>query len=79
MLQDIPRKRADAHNGRTTMRATIETGAYKIFNTEAAAITAVAALGFDDGELAVCVDPNGSGRCFIEVLDLDDGAVIGRI
>jgi len=61
------------------MQATIETGAYKIFNTEAAASAAVIALGFDDGELAIRVDPKGSGRCFIEVLDLEDGAVIGRI
>jgi hypothetical protein len=61
------------------MRATIENAAYKIFNTEAAAFDALTALGFEDGELVVRVDPKGSGRCFIEVLDLDDGAVIGRI
>jgi len=61
------------------MRATIENAAYKIFNTEADAIAALTALDFEDGELAIRVDPKGSGRCFIEVLDLDDGAVIGRI
>jgi hypothetical protein len=31
------------------MRATIENSAYKIFNTEADAIEALTALGFDDG------------------------------
>ena len=61
------------------MRATIKNAAYKIFNTEADAVAALTALGFEDGELVVRVDPKGSGRCFIEVLDLDDGAVIGRI
>ena len=70
---------AQATTGETEMFETIDMATYKIFNTEAAANLALMALGFDDGELRVCVDPKGSGRCFIEVLDLDDGKVIGRI
>jgi hypothetical protein len=36
-------------------------------------------MGFEIGETRVSVDPKGSGRCYVEVLDLDDGEVIGRI
>lgn len=52
---------------------------HKIFNSVDDAIAAIAAMGFEDGETRISVDPKGSGRCFVEVLDLDDGYVIGRI
>ena len=50
-----------------------------VFNTSAAAEAAVLLMGFDDGECRVIVDPKGSGRCIIEIIDLEDGAVIGRV
>jgi hypothetical protein len=52
---------------------------HKIFNSVDDAAAAIALMGFEDGETRVSVDPKGSGRCFVEVLDLDDGEVIGRI
>jgi hypothetical protein len=52
---------------------------HKTFNSVDAAVAVIALMGFEDGETRVCVDPKGSGRCFVEVLDLDDGAVISRI
>jgi hypothetical protein len=51
----------------------------KIFNSAALAQEAIDALGFEDGELRIQIDPKGSGRCIIEVLDLDDGEVIAHI
>jgi hypothetical protein len=52
---------------------------HKIFNTAEDAAKTIAVMGFEAGETRINIDPKGSGRCFVEVLDLDDGAVIGRI
>jgi hypothetical protein len=52
---------------------------HKIFENIAAAEKAIHVMGFEDGETRISIDPQGSGRCFVEVLDLEDGAVIGRI
>ena len=52
---------------------------HKIFASTDEAVATVALMGFEDGEARINVDPKGSGRCFVEVLDLEDGAVIGRI
>jgi hypothetical protein len=52
---------------------------HTIFNDKAAAEAAIIAMGFEDGETRINIDPKGSGRCFVEVLDLEDGAVIGRV
>lgn len=52
---------------------------HKIFNTAEDAAKTIAIMGFEDGETRINIDPKGSGRCFVEVLDLDDGEVIGRI
>jgi hypothetical protein len=52
---------------------------HKIFHTAEDAAKTIAIMGFEDGETRINIDPKGSGRCFVEVLDLDDGAVIGRI
>ena len=53
--------------------------AHMIFSSVEDAKKAISIMGFDDGELRIKIDPKGSGRCFIEVLDLEDGEVIGRI
>ena len=50
-----------------------------IFSSVEDAQKAISIMGFDDGELRIIIDPKGSGRCLIEVLDLEDGMVIGRI
>ena len=52
---------------------------HKIFANEGAAVAVIALMGFEHGETRIMIDPKGSGRCFVEVLDLDDGEVIGRI
>jgi len=52
---------------------------HKIFNTVDDAAKAIAIMGFEAGETRINIDPKGSGRCFIEVLDIDDGEVIGRV
>jgi len=52
---------------------------HKIFTNEDAAAAVIAVMGFESGETRIMIDPKGSGRCFVEVLDLDDGEVIGRI
>ena len=52
---------------------------HKIFKSVDDAVAAIAVMGFEVGETRVSVDPKGSGRCYVEVLDLDDGEVIGRI
>jgi len=52
---------------------------HKIFNSVEEAAKMIAIMEFEDGETRINVDPKGSGRCFIEVLDLEDGAVIGRV
>lgn len=52
---------------------------HKIFNNFEEASALVATMGFEEGETRISVDPKGSGRCFIEIIDLDDGEVIGRI
>lgn len=52
---------------------------HMIFSSVEAAQKAISIMGFDDGELRIIIDPKGSGRCLIEVLDLEDGMVIGRI
>ena len=52
---------------------------HKIFNSVDDAAAAIAVMGFEVGETRVSLDPKGSGRCYVEVLDLDDGEVIGRI
>jgi hypothetical protein len=36
-------------------------------------------MGFEAGETRINIDPKGSGRCFVEVLDLEDGEVIGTV
>lgn len=50
-----------------------------LFNSIEEAEKMIATMEFEDGETRIKVDPKGSGRCFIEVLDLEDGAVIGRV
>ena len=50
-----------------------------LFSSVEDAQNVIAIMGFDDGELRIIIDPKGSGRCLIEVLDLEDGMVIGRI
>ena len=52
---------------------------HTIFNDKTAAEAAIIAMGFEDGETRINIDPKGSGRCFVEVLDLEDGEVIGRV
>jgi ABC-type uncharacterized transport system ATPase subunit len=52
---------------------------HMIFASVKDAQKAISVMGFDDGELRIIIDPKGSGRCVIEVLDLEDGKVIGRI
>ena len=52
---------------------------HKVFNSVDDAAAAIAVMGFEVGETRVSLDPKGSGRCYVEVLDLDDGEVIGRI
>lgn len=58
---------------------TITQKVHKVFNSAEDAAKMIATMGFEDGETRIVVDPKGSGRCFVEVLDLDDGAVIARI
>ena len=58
---------------------TLTSRPHKIFNSAAEAAKVIAEMEFEAGETRVNIDPQGSGRCFVEVLDLDDGAVIGRI
>lgn len=50
-----------------------------LFSSVEEAEKMMATMGFEEGETRIKVDPKGSGRCFIEVLDLEDGAVIGRV
>jgi len=50
-----------------------------LFSSVEEAKKMIATMGFEEGETRIKVDPKGSGRCFIEVLDLEDGAVIGRV
>jgi hypothetical protein len=52
---------------------------HKIFNSVEQAEKMIATMQFEDGETKINVDPKGSGRCFVEVLDLENGDVIGRI
>jgi len=52
---------------------------HKIFNTKAEAEDLIKVMGLEDGETRINVDPKGSGRCFIEILDIEDGEVIGHI
>jgi hypothetical protein len=52
---------------------------HTIFNSVVDAQKMIAIMEFEDGETRIKVDPKGSGRCFVEVLDLQDGEVIGRI
>lgn len=52
---------------------------HKIFNTKAEAEALIKVMGLEEGEARINVDPKGSGRCFIEILDLEDGEVIGHI
>ena len=52
---------------------------HTLFNSVEEAAKMIAIMEFEDGETRINVDPKGSGRCFIEVLDLEDGAVIGRV
>lgn len=50
-----------------------------LFNSVEEAAKMIATMKFEDGETRIKVDPKGSGRCFIEILDPEDGAVIGRV
>ena len=52
---------------------------HMIFSSVEEAEKMIATLEFEEGETRIRVDPKGSGRCFIEVLDPEDGAVIGRV
>ena len=52
---------------------------HTIFNTTKAAESAISLMGFELGETRIIIDPKGSGRCFVEVVDIDDGVVIGRV
>lgn len=52
---------------------------HTLFNTEAEARTTVARMGLGEDEVRICVDPKGSGRAYIEVLDEDTGEVIGKL
>lgn len=52
---------------------------HKIFNSVEEALATIELMSFEEGETRINVDPNGSGRCFVEVFDLQDGEVIGRI
>jgi len=52
---------------------------HTIFNNVSAAEKAISDMGFENGETRIIVDTKGSGRCFVEVLDLEDGDVISRI
>lgn len=52
---------------------------HKIFNSVEEAEKMIAIMEFEDGETRINIDPKGSGRCFVEVLDLEDGEPIGRI
>ncbi len=52
---------------------------HKIFANVEAAERAIAVMGFEAGETRINIDPKGSGRCFVEVLDLEDGEVIGTV
>ena len=52
---------------------------HKIFTTKAEAEALIKVMGLEDGETRINVDPKGSGRCFIEILDIEDGEVIGHI
>jgi hypothetical protein len=58
---------------------TIANRPHIIFQNVGAAQKAIADMGFESGETRINIDPKGSGRCFVEVLDLEDGEVIGRI
>ena len=62
-----------------TAKAKITDQPHKIFNTVEAAEDAIAVMGFEAGETRISIDPKGSGRCFVEIIDLDDGVVIGRV
>jgi len=55
----------------------IANSAYKIFNSVEAAEKVV--IGWDAGSYRINVDPKGSGRCFIEVLDEETGEVLGNL
>ena len=50
-----------------------------IFYSRKEAEKTISIIEFEDGETRIIVDPKGSGRCYVEVLDPEDGAVIGRI
>jgi hypothetical protein len=50
-----------------------------IFYSSNEAEKTISIMEFEDGETRIIVDPKGSGRCYVEVLDPEDGAVIGRI
>ncbi|NBT50451.1 MAG: hypothetical protein EBT12_02650 [Marivivens sp.] len=52
---------------------------HKIFNSVEEAEKMIVIMEFEDGETRINIDPKGSGRCFVEVLDLEDGEPIGRI
>ena len=50
---------------------------YTIFNSVEAAKKVV--IGWGSDSYRIHVDPQGSGRCFIEVLDEDTGEAIGKL
>lgn len=50
---------------------------YQIFSTEDAARKVVS--DWPAGSYNINVDPKGSGRCFIEILDEETGDVLGKL
>ena len=50
---------------------------YKVFANEAEAKAIVS--DWDEAEFRINIDPKGSGRCFVEILDEETGEVIGKL
>jgi hypothetical protein len=67
-----------ANQGERQMMKITNTGCTIFYSSKEAEKT-ISIMEFEDGETRIIVDPKGSGRCYVEVLDPEDGAVIGRI
>lgn len=52
---------------------------HTLFNTEAEARAMVSRMVLEANEYRISVDPKGSGRAVIEILDEDTGEVIGKL
>jgi hypothetical protein len=70
--------RCPANQGERQMMKIPNTGCIIFYSSKAAEKT-ISIMEFKDGETRIIVDPKGSGRCYVEVLDPKDGAVIGCI